>query len=69
MESDKSAKSDVNFFLIAALLRCETPGPFINHKEWGPIYIEQDIEQPGKLFVYKLKDGLKLLAENMKNGL
>jgi len=38
-------------------------GAFMNHPEWGPCYVELDYEFRNKLFVYKLDDGLKLLAE------
>ena len=45
------------------------PGAFMQHEEWGPCYVEQDPNYPDKLFVYKLNDGLKLLAEQAKNAL
>jgi hypothetical protein len=38
------------------------PGAFMNHSEWGPCYVELDVDYPDKLFVFKLNDGLKLLA-------
>jgi hypothetical protein len=38
-------------------------GAFVNHTIFGPCYVEWDSEVPKKLFVYKLNDGLKILAE------
>ena len=38
-------------------------GGFMDHETWGPCYVELDSDFPDKLFVYKLNDGLKMLAE------
>ena len=43
-------------------------GAFMNHSEWGPCYVELDYEFNNKLFVYKLNDGLKILAEQAKDA-
>ena len=43
------------------------PGAFMQHEEWGPCYVEQDSEYDNKLFVYKLNEGLKILAEQALN--
>ena len=40
-------------------------GAFLLHDTWGPCYVEQDSEFSGKLFVYRLNDGLKLLADSV----
>lgn len=40
-------------------------GGFIDHETWGPCYVELDSDFPNKLFVYKLNDGLKILAEQL----
>ncbi|MBN2444347.1 MAG: hypothetical protein JXJ04_23495 [Spirochaetales bacterium] len=46
-----------------------SPGAFMDHEEWGPCYLEQDIDYPDKIFIYKLNDGLKLLAEQAANAI
>ena len=38
-----------------------TPGAFVDHETWGPLYIEQDMSNADKLLVFKLNDGLKIL--------
>ena len=44
-----------------------SPGAFMQHEEWGPCYVEQDMEYDDKLFVYKLNEGLELLARQAVN--
>ncbi|MBN2534514.1 MAG: hypothetical protein JXB88_16645 [Spirochaetales bacterium] len=43
----------------------ENPGAFMDHEKWGPCYVEQDPDYPKKIFVYKLNEGLKLLADQV----
>jgi hypothetical protein len=43
-----------------------TDGAFFKHKKLGPCFVEFDIDNPKKLFVYKLNDGLKILAEDAR---
>jgi hypothetical protein len=38
-------------------------GCFMNHKVWGPCYVDYNIDHPNKLFVFKLHEGLELLAK------
>jgi hypothetical protein len=38
-------------------------GCFMNHKVWGPCYVDYNIDHPNKLFVFKLTEGLELLAK------
>ena len=45
----------------------ESPGAFMQHETWGPCYVEQDNKYPDKLFVYKLNEGLELLAKQALN--
>ncbi|MBN2443857.1 MAG: hypothetical protein JXJ04_21020, partial [Spirochaetales bacterium] len=45
----------------------ESPGAFMQHETWGPCYVEQDNKFPDKLFVYKLNEGLELLAKQALN--
>ena len=44
-------------------------GAFMNHSEWGPCYVELDFEFKNKLFIYKLNNGLKLLAEQAMDSM
>ena len=55
--------------MLGGYTQAGTGGAFVMHDEWGPLYIEQDYNFPDKLFIYKLNDGLKMLAENVANGL
>ncbi|MCK4796565.1 MAG: hypothetical protein KAT05_04245 [Spirochaetes bacterium] len=43
-------------------------GGFMNHSLWGPCYVYLDCDFDNKLFVYKLNDGLKILAEQAKDA-
>ncbi|MCP4136455.1 MAG: hypothetical protein GY754_36135 [bacterium] len=43
--------------------REDNPGAFFNHEEWGPCYMEHDPDMRGKLFIYKMNDGLELLRD------
>ncbi len=45
-----------------------TRGAFVDHEEWGPCYVELCDDFPNKLFVYKLNDGLKVMAENAREA-
>ena len=45
-----------------------TKGAFVDHEVWGPCYIELNNKFPNKLFVFKLYDGLKVMAENAKEA-
>jgi len=38
-------------------------GAFLDHEKWGMCYVESDRNYPKKIFVYKLNDGLKMLAD------
>jgi hypothetical protein len=44
------------------------PGAFMEHTEWGPCYVEVDLDHPDKLFVFKLNDGLQILADQAMDG-
>lgn len=41
-------------------------GAFVNHKEWGPLYVDRDEDNMQLLRVYKLNDGLKAIQKVMK---
>ena len=43
-------------------------GAFFLHTKLGPCFVELDSDNPKKLFVYKLNDGLKLLAEEARKA-
>ena len=43
-------------------------GAFFTHDVWGHCYAEHDYEQPYQIKIYKLNDGLKLLAEQAKSA-
>lgn len=45
-----------------------TRGAFVDHEEWGPCYVELCDEFPNKLFVFKLNEGLKVMAENAREA-
>jgi hypothetical protein len=36
-------------------------GAFVNHSEWGPIYLDEDADHPGAMLVYHLNQGLEIL--------
>jgi hypothetical protein len=40
-----------------------TPGAFVNHSTWGPLYVELDYDHEKALLVYKLNDGLNYLKK------
>ena len=44
-----------------------SPGAFMQHQEWGACYVEQDMDYDAKLVVYKLDEGLELLAKQTLN--
>ncbi len=51
---------------VSLPIRCDPTGEtregaFMSHSQWGPCYVEMDLNKPGKLFVYKLNEGLELL--------
>jgi len=41
-------------------------GAFVNHKEWGPLYVDRDEDNMNLLRVYKLNDALKAIQKGMK---
>ncbi|MCP4134986.1 MAG: hypothetical protein GY754_28690 [bacterium] len=41
----------------------DNPGAFMDHEEWGPCYVEMDPDVPGKLFIYKLNQGMDILRD------
>jgi hypothetical protein len=45
----------------------DAAGAFMMHDTWGPCYVEQDPDVTDSLFVFKLNDGLKILAEEARN--
>jgi hypothetical protein len=45
-----------------------TDGAFFHHKKYGPCFVEFDLDNPRKLFVYILNDGLKILAEGARKA-
>lgn len=38
-------------------------GAFMQHSEWGPLFVERDQDMRDKLFIYRLNDGLEILKE------
>jgi hypothetical protein len=52
--------------IMCGYTRSDNSGAFMMHSVWGPCYVEQDNNFADKLFVYKLNDGLALLAEQAK---
>ncbi|MBN1700204.1 MAG: hypothetical protein JW881_22020 [Spirochaetales bacterium] len=40
-------------------------GAFMEHEAWGPCYIDWDPDVPEKLFVFRLNEGLRLLADRI----
>lgn len=45
-----------------------TEGAFFKHSQFGPCFVEHDADIPDKLMVYKLNDGLKILADEARKG-
>jgi hypothetical protein len=41
-------------------------GAFVNHKEWGPLYVDRDEDNMNLLRVYKLNDAMKAIQKMMK---
>lgn len=54
--------------IYCGLTKEGTDGAFFNHKKFGPCFAEFDIDNPNKLFVYKLNDGLKILASQVRGA-
>ncbi len=42
-----------------------TPGAFMQHDTWGPCYILKDEEKPQHVIVYKLTDGIPIIARKL----
>jgi hypothetical protein len=57
----------VSMPIYCGLTKDGTDGAFFNHKKLGPCFVELDIDNPKKLFVYVLNDGLKILAKQAVN--
>jgi hypothetical protein len=53
--------------IYCGLTKEGTDGAFFNHKKFGPCFVEFDIDNPNKLFVYKLNDGLKILTSQLRS--
>ncbi len=53
----------VNIPILCGYTNKFNRGVFIEHEKWGPCYVEQDYNYPDRLFLFKLNDGLKTLAE------
>ncbi len=54
--------------IACGLTKEGTDCAFFNHKKFGPCFAEFDIDNPNKLFVYKLNDGLKILVNQVRGA-
>jgi hypothetical protein len=52
--------------IICGITHDSSPGAFMDHEKWGTCYVEQDRDYDDILFVYKLNEGMKILAEHAK---
>jgi hypothetical protein len=54
--------------IMCGYTREANTGAFLNHDKLGPLYIMLDADQHKKLFVFRLNDGLKILAEQARDA-
>jgi len=54
--------------IVCGYTNANNIGAFMQHSQWGPCYVEQDMNFQDKLFIYKLNEGLKMLEEQVKAG-
>ena len=49
------------------LIEPNTRGAFMQHSAWGPCYVMRDKEKENNVLVYKLSDGMEIIADQLRN--